>query len=131
MIAPLTVGVVFFALEGLETILQAKVAECIENEMVEGEFTALLPRLERGEVVLLLCLGGLRPYACAWMDTTGDGNDILTAERAFAIARGEMERGGDRAVFWARFLVHGPVSRHGVPGERRAYPAWPGSAIGG
>lgn len=85
MSAPTLYGVA----EGCEAIFEESVAVVLADDPT-GEIAQALPHIERGEVVMVG--GGASPLECVWMDTTGDGNDILTAERAFAVARGEEAR---------------------------------------
>lgn len=73
--------------ELLETVLAT---DCDANTW---ELENVLPRIQRGEVVIVG--GGATPLVALWMDTTGEGSDITSSAQAFAIGRGEMERGGD------------------------------------
>jgi hypothetical protein len=81
-------GLVYGCVEGDEEIISEALAVVLADG--NAEFAQILPHIQRGEVVMIG--GGAGPLACVWMDTTGDGNDILTAARAFAVARGEEAR---------------------------------------
>lgn len=85
MSAPMVYGFV----EGDAELFSETVEEIMAIDLT-GEFEQVLPHIQRGEVVMVG--GGAGPLGVVWMDTTGDGNDILTAARAFAIARGEEAR---------------------------------------
>lgn len=85
MSAPMVYGVV----EGCEVVLE-EALEAVVAADPTGEIAQILPHIQRGEVCMVG--GGAGPLCCVWMDVTGDGNDILTAARAFAVARGEEAR---------------------------------------
>ena len=80
---------VFWVAEHPATVHEATVAEMRANDAT-GEFIAVLPHIERGEVAMIG--GGAAPLICVWMDCTGEGNDITTPAAAFSVARGEMDR---------------------------------------
>lgn len=80
---------VYACVEGDDKVFAETLPDCLEADMF-GEFVAVLPHIQRGEVAMIG--GGAGILGCVWMDVTGEGNDILTAERAFAVARGEEAR---------------------------------------
>lgn len=79
---------VYYAEEHSPAVLSIRLADLRGEE--PGVIDEVLPHIQRGEVCFVG--GGASPLVAVWMDTTGDGNDITTAARAFAIARGEVSR---------------------------------------
>ena len=82
-------GTVYGCVDGFDVVEEESLQAIIDADPT-GEIAQILPHIQRGEVCMVG--GGAGPLGCVWMDTTGDGTDILTAARAFAIARGEEAR---------------------------------------